>query len=152
MASTGNLYHSWAARGVWLYAATDLEQMVPCTVYVAIPRNARNCTASFGVCSWLIAAIFSGSGLTPWQLNSRPKKRIFCFLMSHLSGLKTRPSCCATFMRLCKFASCSFSSFPNTATSSAIPMVHGQRSRMWSIRSWNTSWLKFNPKGRRSNR
>ena len=22
-------------------------------MYVAIPRNSRNCTASFGVCSWL---------------------------------------------------------------------------------------------------
>ncbi len=46
------------------------------------PNNSSNCSASFGVCSWLIALIHPGSGLTPWELNSRRKKRIFYFLRS----------------------------------------------------------------------
>ena len=98
----------------------------------------------FGVFGWpgaLMASTFSGLGCTPSALNSMPKNVIVVSLIWHLSKLKTNPCCCATNIRLCKFASCSFSVGPCTATSSAIPTVPGHFSRKKSIFCWKTSWL-----------
>ena len=41
MASTGNLHHSCAARVVWMYAATGLEQMVP---RKSVSRDPKKCS------------------------------------------------------------------------------------------------------------
>ena len=58
MASTGNLHTFRSARGVWLYAATDLRQMVECISrsqrILAIALHLSGSTAA-----WLIAVIFS---------------------------------------------------------------------------------------------
>lgn len=92
-------------------------------------------------CIALMASTFSGLGCTPSALNSMPKNVIVVSLIWHLSKLKTNPCCCATNIRLCKFASWSFSVGPCTATSSAIPTVPGYFSRKKSIFCWKTSWL-----------
>ena len=69
------------------------------------------------------------------------------FFTLHLELLKMRPFSFANFLKLYNFLLCLSLFFLNTMTSSVIPMVPVQFSRIKFSFCWNTSWLMIKPKG-----